>query len=123
LIVPNVPYYLVMAVGNNINGSVDLSDPCLKLSNYQFVIWRPAPTVAFSVSNPNVCAGACTDITATFTGVPPFTLTYSATGIGAITQTFSSNTGAFQICLPPNTPAGAFSIQATGLGDFYCSCP
>ncbi|MEI6412232.1 MAG: hypothetical protein WCR52_22775, partial [Bacteroidota bacterium] len=76
LIVPNVPYYLVMAVGNNINNSVDLSDPCLKLSNYQFVIWRPAPTVAFSVSNPNVCAGACTDITATFTGVPPFTLTY-----------------------------------------------
>jgi subtilisin-like proprotein convertase family protein len=80
------------------------------------------PTVTFTSSNPNVCAGGCTNITANFTGLAPFTLTYSVTGSGESTQTFATNTAQFQVCLPVDTPPGAFQIQATALTDTNCTC-
>ncbi len=122
LIGPNVPYFVVMAVGENVSGSVNLADPCLKLSNFQVVIWRPIPSVALSIANPDVCAGDCTEVTAVFTGTPPFTLTYTAPGLGPVTQTFPGNTGTFQVCVPANAPLGGFSVAATSLTDGFCSC-
>lgn len=82
----------------------------------------PTPTVSLAVANPNVCAGDCTDITATFTGTAPFTLTYNVPGIGSVTQTFSGTVETFQVCLEPNTPPGNFAIQATQLVDANCTC-
>jgi hypothetical protein len=117
-----VTYYIAAIAGNNVGGNVDLNDPCLDISNAAQLIWQPLPEVAFSVANPDVCAGGCISVTATFTGTPPFTLTYSAPGLGPTTQIFSSNTGTFQVCPPPNAPAGGFSVQATALADGFCTC-
>jgi hypothetical protein len=115
-------YYIAAIAGNNVNGNVDLADECLSISNAILVIWRPLPTVAFSVANPDVCAGECTDVTATFTGTAPFTLTYSTPSAGSFTQTFFGSTGVFSVCSAPGSPPGSFLIQATSLVDVYCTC-
>lgn len=116
-----VTYYIAAIAGNNAGGNVDQNDPCLDISNAILVVWRPLPAVTFSVANPDVCAGACTTVTATFTGTAPFNLTYT-TPAGATAQTFSGNTGTFQVCTPAGSAPGSFSVQATGLADFYCTC-
>ncbi|MCC6459192.1 MAG: hypothetical protein IT260_01900, partial [Saprospiraceae bacterium] len=72
-----VPYYIAAIAGNNLGGNVDLNDPCLDISNAIPVTWHPRPTVEFAVVDPNVCAGACTTVTANLTGTPPFILTYT----------------------------------------------
>ncbi|MDX2135434.1 MAG: hypothetical protein SFV52_11620 [Saprospiraceae bacterium] len=118
-----VTYYLATIAGDELGGNVDLSDSCLDISNIAArVVWRPLPTVAFSVANPDVCPGGCTNITAAFTGTSPFTLTYTAPGLGPVTQTFPGNTGTFQVCVPANGPLGGFLVAATSLTDGFCSC-
>ncbi len=117
-----VTYYFAAMAGDELNSSVDLNDPCLDFSNANTVIWNPLPTVALSVGNGDVCPGNCIDVTATFTGTPPFTLTYTAPGLGPVTQTFSGNTGTFQVCVPANGPLGGFSVEATVLTDVFCTC-
>ena len=120
---PNVVYYLGTMAGNNLNGSVDLTDPCLDFSNANAtVIWRPKPTVAFSVSNINVCVGDCKTLNVTFTGTAPFTLTYTNPTTGSVTQAFASNNGTVQICPPAGTPSGNLVVSATALTDAWCSC-
>ncbi len=122
-LVTGVTYYAAAMAGNNMGGNVDLSDPCLDFSNATQVIWRPLPTVTFTAANPNVCAGACAMVTATFTGTAPFTLTYTSAGGSAVTQTFSGNSGTFQVCVPVGAVPGSFTLAATGLVDANCSCP
>ncbi len=117
-----VTYYIAAIAGDNLGGNVDLNDPCLDISNVAMLIWQPLPTVTFSVANPDVCAGQCTTVTATFTGAPPFTLTYTTPGTGSSTQTFPGFSGTFQVCAPPGTPPGSFVLQATTLTDAYCTC-
>ncbi len=118
-----VTYYLASIAGDNLNGNVDLNDSCLNISNIAArVIWREKPAVTFTVANPNVCAGGCTTVTATFTGAPPFTLSYTTPGNGTQTQTFSGNTGTFQVCVPANAAPGSFQLTATSLVDAWCSC-
>jgi hypothetical protein len=117
-----VTYYIAAMAGNGVNGNVDLNDPCLDFSNALQVVWRPLPSVTFTVTNPDVCAGGCTSVTATFTGTSPFTLTYTTPGGGPQTQTFSGNTGTFQVCVPAGAPAGSFQIAATTVTDAWCTC-
>jgi hypothetical protein len=118
-----VTYYIAAMAGNNLNGNVDLDDPCLDFSNALQVVWRPLPAVAFSLAgSPDVCAGDCRAVTATFTGTPPFTLAYT-TPAGSFTRIFSGNTGSFQVCVPTGTPPGALTVQATDLTDAWCTCP
>jgi hypothetical protein len=116
-----VTYYIAAIAGNNAGGNVDLNDPCLDISNAIQVTWRPLPTVTFSATNPNVCAGACTTVTANFMGTAPFTLTYT-TPAGTAMQTFSGNTGTFQVCTAAGAPPGSFSVEATALMDAFCTC-
>jgi len=117
-----VTYYIAAIAGNDLGGNVDLNDPCLDISNAIPVTWYPLPTVTFEVDNPDVCAGSCTDITATFTGTPPFILTYT-TPDGSVTQTFSDYTGIFQVCTAPGSTPGSLIVQATTLTDAWCTCP
>ncbi|MDX2135431.1 MAG: hypothetical protein SFV52_11605 [Saprospiraceae bacterium] len=122
LMQPGVTYYIATIAGNNLNGNVDLNDPCVDFSNAVQVIWRPRPTVVLTVLNPNACPGACLTVSATFTGSPAFILTYTAPGLGPTIQTFTSNSGTFQVCLPPNAPVGSGTITATALADAFCNC-
>jgi len=120
---PNVVYYLGTMAGNNLNGSVDLTDPCLDFSSpAATVTWRSKPAVAFTAPNLSVCAGACKTITTNFTGTAPFTLTYTVPSTGSVTQTFPGVTATIQICPPPGTPPGDFQIIATVLTDAWCTC-
>lgn len=115
-------YYLATIAGDNLNGSVDLDDPCLDISNTAAqVTWRSQPAVVFSLANPDVCAGDCTTVTATFTGTPPFTLSYTFLG-NTFTRSFSSNTGNFQVCIPAGTAQGGVNLSAIALEDTWCSC-
>jgi hypothetical protein len=118
-----VTYYIAAVAGDELNGNVDLDDPCLDFSNALQVVWRPLPSVAFSLAgSPDVCAGGCRTVTATFTGTPPFILAYT-TPEGSFTQTVTGNTGSFQVCVPTGTPPGALVVQATSLTDAWCTCP
>ncbi|MFZ4635628.1 MAG: hypothetical protein ACOYNO_15590 [Saprospiraceae bacterium] len=116
-----VTYYLATLAGNNLGGNVDSDDPCLDFSNAAQVVWRPRPTVVLSIDNPTLCAGDCRTVTATFTGTPPFTLTYT-TPAGTFTQVFSDNTGTFEVCVPAGVAPGGLQVQATGVTDAWCGC-
>lgn len=121
-----IVYYLATLAGDNLNGSVDLTDPCLDISNAVQVIWRPRPTVSFSVGNPNVCPGNCIILQVNLTGTTPITITGNilsgGTVIGTFNQVYTNNTGELTICVPPNTPLGSVTVQATSVLDAWCSC-
>ena len=117
-----IAYYLATVAGDDLGGNVDLNDPCIDVSNTAAqVIWREQPAVAFSVANPDICVGECVTVTATFTGIPPFTLTYT-TPAGTFTEGFSVNMGTIFVCVPAGTPAGPLQIQAVSLTDAWCAC-
>lgn len=88
---------------------------------------QPAPAVVMSVGDPNLCAADCLDLTATFTGTPPFTLSYQTTtsnGIQALfSQVFGSSTATFQVCAPAGAAPGSLTVQATAVSDAWCICP
>jgi hypothetical protein len=116
------PYYYTVIAGNNLNGLVDLNDPCISTCIYDYaVVWNTKPSVTFSVDNPTLCGGECRTVTANFTGREPFSLTYS-TPSGVSTQVFGSTTGTFQVCAPANAPSGNLQVQALSLTDFWCNC-
>lgn len=121
-----VTYYLATIAGNDLNGNVDLNDPCLDLSNAAAVSWWPAPTVSFSVANPNVCAGSCTTLSVAFTGSPPFTLSgevlSGANVVGTFNENYLQNNGTLNACAPLGTTPGSLSVQAVTLSDANCSC-
>lgn len=116
-----VTYYIAAIAGNDLNGNVDLNDPCLDVSDSVAVTWYPQPSVVFAAAETDVCAGGCRTVNATFTGTPPFSLTIS-TPSGVLNEVFSGHTGSFQVCPPAGTPPGAFSVQATALTDAWCMC-
>jgi hypothetical protein len=117
-----IPYYLATIAGDDLGGNVDLNDPCIDISNTAAqVIWREQPTGAFSVANPDVCVGECVTITATFTGTPPFALTYT-TPAGTFTESFQGNTSAILVCVPTGAPPGPLQVQAIALTDAWCIC-
>lgn len=88
---------------------------------------QPAPAVVLSVGDPNLCAADCLNLTATFTGTPPFTLSYQTTtsnGIQALfSQVFGSSTATFQVCAPAGAAPGSLTVQATAVADAWCICP
>jgi len=117
-----VTYYIAAIAGNNVGGNVDLNDPCFDISdNAAELIWHPLPEVELQTDTTDVCPGDCRTLTAVLTGTPPFTLTVT-TPAGPITVTIQDNTGTFEICPPPGTPPGSFTVQATALTDAYCTC-
>jgi hypothetical protein len=117
----NVVYYIASVAGNNLNGNVNLTDPCLDLSNQATLKWLPTPAVAFLPTNNTICPGSCVTINCTFTGTPPFSLTYTSAA-GTVTQAFPNNSGSFQVCFPASTPVGSVSVTATSLVDGVCVC-
>lgn len=122
-----VTYYLATIAGETVNNMVDLSDPCLDVSNTAAqVIWQPIPTVSFAVSNPDICAGACLDLNATLTGSAVFYLSGNIISdgnvVGTFSKTFVTNSGILQVCAPNGVAPGGLLIQATSLVDAYCTC-
>jgi hypothetical protein len=124
LFTPGVTYYIATVAGNNQSGAVDLTDPCLDFSNFVPVVWRPKPTVTFTLTNPGACNTVCADYTATFTGTAPFELSaeilQGTTVVDNFTTTLNSSPALFQFCPPVGNPTGSFLVKATSLTDTFC---
>lgn len=116
-----ITYYVAAIAGNEVNGDVDLNDPCLDISNAVEVVWNAVPSVSFFVNTNEVCDGGCKVVDLTFTGTQPFTLTYNSPAGGPFTNVFTQNTGSITIC-PPAGFSGPFLIEATNLVDANCTC-
>jgi subtilisin-like proprotein convertase family protein len=90
------------------------------------VTTRPKPTVAFTAGNTAVCASGCLNLTATFTGSPPFLLTYSTTDSNgtllSFGETFNSFSQQFEVCVPADAGVGGFVVAAVLLSDSFCTC-
>ncbi|TNE47981.1 MAG: hypothetical protein EP344_19175, partial [Bacteroidetes bacterium] len=73
-------YYISAVAGNdNGMGQVDLNDPCLSVSPGTPVLWNLTPTATMD-ANFDICPGGQVFIPVTFSGVPPFSFTYTANG-------------------------------------------
>lgn len=122
-----VTYYVAATAGDNLNGNVDLSDPCLDFSNANPIVWRPLPTIALSVANPDVCGpGGCATVTANIGGTPPFSFVYELQVNGnpisnSVTVNAGESTHEFLVCIPPGTPPGPLQVAVCSLTDFYCT--
>jgi hypothetical protein len=124
-----ITYYIATIAGNSQNGTVDLSDPCLDVSNtVAQVIWRPRPQLlALASNNPNICpVNGCTTVTATFSGSPPFVFVYEFQVNGSLVGTpFTVNAPTsphtFTVCPPVAT--GQVELVICSVGDQFCSNP
>jgi hypothetical protein len=117
-----ITYYVAAMAGDNLNGNVDLDDPCLDFSNARQIIWRPTPAVVFSIANQDVCVGNCVTLDVALTGTTPFTLMYNTPYAMGQTQAFNSNTGTLTVCVPAGAGLSQAQVQATGLVDAWCGC-
>jgi hypothetical protein len=121
-----INYYVAAIAGNLSNGLVLLNDPCLDVSDSILVQFKTRPAVTFSAAPTDICPGGCQTINATFTGDAPFTLggqvVSGTTVVSTFSETFSSNSGTFSVCIPPGVPTGSVQVKATSLADATCLC-
>lgn len=117
-----VTYYVAAMAGDDLNGNINLSDPCLDFSNARAIIWRPSPAVSFAAGNPDICAGNCLTLSVNLVGTPPFTLTYNTPYATGLTQTFNGNTGTLTLCVPAGAGEGQVQLDAVSLVDAWCDC-
>jgi hypothetical protein len=128
-LVSGTNYYVAQLVGNDLNGSVDLADPCLKISTATTVIWRPKPTLVSLSQSGDLCPGACADVTITLSGNPPFSYSWAMQQGGnfitplSTTSNINTNPSVFQACVPASALPGAVSLQMCGITDAYCTNP
>lgn len=119
-------YYIAAVAGNELNGNVDPTDPCVDESNPITVVWRPSPAVSFFASSTCLVPGECQDVQVFFLGTPPFQLNAQVVQGNNVVATFGGTyTGmdaVEEICLPANTPLGDITIQAISLADAFCAC-
>jgi hypothetical protein len=126
-VLPGVTYYVAQIVGDNLNGNINLLDPCLQISNAVTVIWRPRPTLAaLTVQNNNLCPGTCSTVSITLTGTPPFAYSWEVQQNGSVVTPLNvaffvnSNPSNFQACVPASAMSGGINVVICGLTDAYC---
>ncbi len=124
---PGVTYYVAQIVGDNLNGNINLLDPCLQISTAVTVIWRPRPTLsALTVQNNNLCPGTCTTVSVTLNGTPPFAYSWEVQQNGSVVTPINvafnvnSNPSNFQACVPASATSGGINVVICGLTDAYC---
>lgn len=122
-----VPYYVAQIVGDNLNGNINLQDPCLQISTAVTVTWRPKPTLsALTVQNNNLCPGTCSTVSITLNGTPPFAYSWEVQQNGSVITPLNvvfnvnSNTSNFQACVPASAMGGGVNVVVCGLTDAYC---
>ncbi|MBL7807675.1 MAG: hypothetical protein JNN28_07675 [Saprospiraceae bacterium] len=117
-----ITYYIAAVAGANLSGTIDFGNPCIDFSNAIEVQWRFLPSVTFTAMEPDICRGNCAEVNITFTGDPPFTLTYNSSLTGTVTSIFQDYNATINICSPPNEPSGPTPLTATLVSDLFCTC-
>lgn len=127
---PGVTYYVAQIVGDELNGNVNLQDPCLQISTAVAVTWRPRPTLAaLTVQNNNLCPGICSTVSITLNGTPPFAYSWEVQQNGSVVTPLNvvfnsnNNTSTFQACVPASAMVGGATVVICGITDAYCSNP
>jgi hypothetical protein len=127
---PGVTYYVAQIVGDELNGNVNLQDPCLQISTAVAVTWRPKPSLtALTVQNNNLCPGTCSTVSITLNGTPPFAYSWEVQQNGSVLTplnvvfNINSNTSTFQACVPASAMGGGATVAICGITDAYCSNP
>lgn len=125
----NVTYYVSQIVGNNLNGVVDLLDPCLNISTAVPVIWNPKPVLVALSGAGDLCAGNCQTISITLQGKPPFSYFWQVQQGGNVITPLqavfnvSTLTSTFQACVPVTASAGPVQVVICSITDANCSNP
>ncbi len=119
-------YYIAAMAGNDVGGNVDLNDPCLSISDPIPVVWHPLPSVEFFANDNCISPGNCIAVSVNLTGSPPFQLSGQVRAgtdvLSTFSETYSTNAGLLNFCLPSYTPLGAVVVEAVGLTDAHCNC-
>lgn len=116
----NQIYFVAPVAAPGSPGNPNWFAGCIDVGYFAPVQWVATPTVSFSVPQNDICAGECQDVAVTFTGSPPFNLTYNSP-LGQQTQTFGTNSGILAICPPPGF-LGVLTLEALRLEDANCLC-
>ncbi len=107
-------YYISAIAGNNVNGHVDQSEPCLDISQGTPVVFHEIPS-AFMIGDVEICEGETTGLSIEFTGVGPWSLNYEdGTGIQTIN---GINANPFTLDVTPNATT---TYTLDGVSDVNC---
>ena len=90
-------YYISAVAGNIINGSIDLLDSCLSVSQGTPVVFHALPD-ANIIGGGNICSHDCTDVPVNLTGQSPFTLNYTINGTPYSQTNINTNPWIFNLC-------------------------
>mgnify|MGYP005844308927 CR=1 FL=1 len=96
--IPGTTYYILAAAGNAGPAGIDLSDPCLSLSNSTPVVWREAVTATLS-GDQTLCAGSEATLNVLFEGNGPYTFTLFG---GDTPQNFTTSASPFSFQITPS---------------------
>ncbi|MCC6460782.1 MAG: hypothetical protein IT260_09960, partial [Saprospiraceae bacterium] len=114
---PNVTYYISAIAGAaDPMGLVNLSDPCLSISQGTPVVFYEVPTASVDSIGP-VCPGDLVSIPLQFTGAPPFSFSYTLNGVAA-TPVTNILTTSFSLDLVVNE---ATSLVISSVTDLRCT--
>jgi large repetitive protein len=92
-------YFIVAVAGNGLNGSIDLTDPCLSVSPGVPVVFNSQPA-ALLAGNQSVCEGTNASTQIQLTGNAAYQLVYAINGIPQA---------------PVNTSGNTFNIQSNNV--------
>ncbi len=96
-----VTYYISAIAGNNVNGTIDLDDPCLSVASGTPVKWKKLPNASLS-GDLTICEGSSTILTFNVSGDLPLQLLWTD-GSGANKIISLNNTGIYTQVVAPTT--------------------
>ncbi len=106
-------YYISAIAGNNINGSVDPTDPCFSIAAGTPVRWKAVPNATLA-GTASICEGGNTTLTFNGTGQFPLTVTWEANGT-TFNTAITGTQGATENVTPMTTTV--YSIVSVQDGD------
>ncbi len=112
-----VTYYISSVAGNVLpDGTVDLNDPCLSVSQGTPIVFYVTPGASLDTLA-QICTGQTFDLPVTLTGVAPFTLTYALDGIS---QPPVANIASTPYVLSLQ-PADTVTVTVVSVSDAHCT--
>jgi len=113
----NVTYYISAIAGNpGMNGNVDLSDPCLSVSQGTPVIFYALPMGLIDSISP-VCPVDTVLVPVTLSGAPPFSFVYAINGVSQMPVN-NIATASYQLSIPVSGPT---LLTLGPVNDLFCA--